>query len=120
MDKKIHDQGTSTRELIKRKRAQSRCDVNIGKKGVTEQVLNEIKRRLELEKVVKVRILKSALQVTGMDRRSLAEYVARQLNARLVEVRGRTFILAKYEGERDENIKYENKSKVVRFSEEGG
>lgn len=103
VDKKVHDKGPSLRELIKRKIASHRSDVNIGKKGVTPQVLNEIRRRLERERVIKVRILKSALKVTGMDRRSLAEYVAKQLGVRLVEVRGRTFILAKCEG--GENIK---------------
>ncbi|HIC99386.1 MAG TPA: hypothetical protein EYP08_07100, partial [Pyrodictiaceae archaeon] len=39
------------------------ADVQIGKKGIYEGVLKEIDRRLKEKGVVKVRILKSALNV---------------------------------------------------------
>ncbi len=107
VEKKIHVQ-SETWEKVKRKRAQRRSDVNIGKKGVTEELLREIKNRLKREGVVKVRILKSALEVTGLDRRSLAKLVADKLGARLVEVRGRTFILARIDDGRKHSIVYKN------------
>lgn len=94
LEKKIHDKNKTINQLIKYKKASSKCDVNIGKKGVTENLLKEIKTRLKRHKVVKIRILKSALAVTGLDRKKLAEIVADKVNARLIEVRGRTFILA--------------------------
>ncbi len=94
MDEKIHDK-TWIKKKIKAKKAQSRPDIHIGKKGVTQQVLNEIENRLKREGVVKIRILRSAIETTGMDRRELARFVAEKLGVRLVEVRGRTFILAK-------------------------
>ena len=82
-------------ELIKRKISSGRSDVNIGKKGIYEGLLNEIKRRLEQEKVIKVRILKSAFKVLGMDRKEIAKKVAELVGARLVTVRGHTFVLEK-------------------------
>ncbi len=84
----------SYRDFIKRV-TQGRADVVIGKRGVVEEVLREIDSRLKVKGVVKVRVLRSALEVTGMDRRGIAVYVAERLGAMLVDVRGRTFILYK-------------------------
>jgi len=83
------------RELrrLKERVQQGRADVIIGKQGVTEAVVAEIKRRLEAKGVVKVKALRSAVKATGMDRRSLARHVAERLGASLLDVRGRTFVL---------------------------
>jgi len=72
-----------------------RADVIIGKKGLTAEVLKEVGERLKVKEVVKVRVLKTALVATGMDRRTLAERVASELGAVLLDVRGRTFVLYK-------------------------
>ncbi len=72
---------------------QGPADVIIGKNGVAEAVLAEIRRRLEDKGVVKVKALKTAIKVTGMDRRELARHVAERLGAWLLDVRGRTFVL---------------------------
>ncbi len=80
------------KELIKEVRHSS-ADVRIGKAGVSERVLEEIKRRLKDKGVIKVKILKSALKVEDKDRFEIAKEVAEKLDAKLVEVRGRTFIL---------------------------
>jgi len=82
------------RDLVK-KAHHERADVIIGKKGVTEAVLLEIKARLEKKRVIKVKVLKKALEKEGMDRRELAKRVAEAVNAKLMGVRGRTFILYK-------------------------
>lgn len=94
MEEKVYDKDKTIKQLIKYKKASSKCDVNIGKKGITENLLKEIRTRLKRHKVIKIRILKSALAVTGLDRKKLAEIVANKVNAKLIEVRGRTFILA--------------------------
>lgn len=80
---------------LKEEVQQGPADVIIGKHGVSDAVLAEIKRRLEDKGVVKVKALKSAVRVAGMDRRSLARYVAERLDAWLLDVRGRTFVLYK-------------------------
>ena len=94
VEEEIHDQSWQWKK-IKEKKAQSRSDINIGKRGVTDSVIREIKRRLKDEGVVKIRVLKPALAVTGLDRREFAKMIAEKTGALLVEVRGRTFILAK-------------------------
>ncbi|MCY0860448.1 MAG: YhbY family RNA-binding protein [Sulfolobaceae archaeon] len=62
----------------------------MGKNGVTDGVINEIKRRLKEHKVVKVKI---GIEVE--DRKKFAEEIANKVGAKLIEVRGFTFILVK-------------------------
>ncbi len=76
---------------------QGPADVIIGKNGLSEGVLREIDRRLKEKGVIKVKALKSALAVTGLDRRELARRVAEAVRARLLDVRGRTFVLYRHE-----------------------
>lgn len=75
------------------------ADVIVGKKGVTPEVLREIDRRLDIKEVVKVKLLKTAVEVEGGDRRAIARKVAEALGARLMGVRGRTFVLARRSSE---------------------
>jgi RNA-binding protein len=72
-----------------------RADVIIGKRGVTPEILREIDARLRAKEVVKVKMLKSAVEAEGADRRDIARFVASKLGARLMGVRGRTFVLAR-------------------------
>lgn len=78
---------------IKAEAIHGRADVIIGKQGLTNAVLEEIKRRLKKKKAIKVKLLKSAIEVMGMDRRSIAQKVAEAVNARLIGIRGRTFVI---------------------------
>jgi RNA-binding protein len=50
---------------------------------------------LKKKEVIKVKILRSGIESTGSDRRELARYVARKVGAKLMGVRGRTFVLFK-------------------------
>ena len=81
---------------------QGPADVIIGKKGLSEGVLREIDRRLKEKGVVKVKALKSAIKVTGLDRKTLARTVAERLGALLLDVRGRTFVLYRPQPRRGE------------------
>jgi RNA-binding protein len=65
----------------------------IGKSGVSEQLLKEIEKQLEKNKMVKVKILKSALN--EIEAKQIASKTAEQTEASLVEVRGHTFMLYK-------------------------
>ena len=85
---------TRIRELVKRAHHDS-PDVIIGKKGVTREVLKEIERRLENKEVVKVKMLRTVGKLEYVDRRTLARSIAESVGARLMGVRGRTFILYK-------------------------
>ncbi|MBN2015125.1 MAG: YhbY family RNA-binding protein [Candidatus Altiarchaeota archaeon] len=67
--------------------------LQIGKNGVTESMLEEIKTQLKKNKTIKVRILRSAK--AGKSSREIAGEVAAHVDALLVDVRGNTFILKK-------------------------
>jgi len=63
----------------------------VGKEGLTPQLLSEIEKQLEKKRMLKIRILKSALEHETAQ--SIALKAAEQASAALVEVRGHVFIL---------------------------
>ncbi|NIP66553.1 YhbY family RNA-binding protein [Candidatus Bathyarchaeota archaeon] len=78
---------------IKRELSTQRPTVWVGKNGVTEQVIAEISRQLEKSNMVKIRILRSALE--DRETQSVASNIAQQTEANLIDVRGHTLILHK-------------------------
>ena len=78
---------------IKQNLSLEKPTVLVGKEGSTEQIVNEINRRLELRGVVKAKILQTALQ--NEEARNIAAKIANQIGATLIEVRGHTFVLYK-------------------------
>jgi len=63
----------------------------VGKDGLTPPLLGEIDNQLEKKKMLKIKILKSALQQNNAQ--AIASKAAEQAGASLVEVRGHVFIL---------------------------
>jgi RNA-binding protein len=63
----------------------------IGKEGLTPQLSSEIENQLEKKKMLKIRILKSALEHDTAQ--TIASKAAEQASASLIEVRGHVFIL---------------------------
>ena len=65
----------------------------IGKNGITPETVGEISKQLDTREMVKVKLLKSAL----MDEKAkhVAEEIAQQTEATLIDVRGHTFVLYK-------------------------
>jgi len=63
--------------------------VQIGKNGITDSVLDEIERSLEDHELVKVGVLRSALQ----DAKSMIGEVAAQTNAEPVQAIGNKMVL---------------------------
>ena len=78
---------------IKRELNVEKPTVWVGKEGATPQILNEISRQLEKKKMVKVKMLKTALK--DENAKKVASKVAQQTESILVDVRGHTFILYK-------------------------
>lgn len=64
----------------------------VGKEGLTSQLVGEIEKQLQKNKMVKIRILPSALQEDNTAQ-TIAASAAEQTGASLVEVRGHVFIL---------------------------
>lgn len=80
-------------QLRKDLRAQAQrinVTVHVGKAGLAEPTLDELRRHLKLDKLVKVRLLPSA--TAGSDDRAQAEALAEAVGAELVEVRGHTAV----------------------------
>jgi putative YhbY family RNA-binding protein len=63
----------------------------VGKEGLTPQVSGELENQLSKNKMIKIRILPSALQTDTAQ--AIASRAAEQTGASLVEVRGHVFIL---------------------------
>ena len=63
----------------------------VGKEGLTAQVTAQVDAQLEKTKMVKIRILKSALLTETA--KAIALRTAEQVGAALVEVRGHVFII---------------------------
>lgn len=78
-----------------REKVAGRADLQLGKKGLSNSFIREVRGRLERQGIVKVRVLKSYRRASSLDRRKIAELVAERVGAELFEVRGYTFILVR-------------------------
>ena len=79
------------KRFVKRKLSEARPTVWIGRGGASEDLRNEVDKQLEKNKMVKVKILKSALAAD--EAKQIATKIAEQTRSSLVEVRGHTFML---------------------------
>ena len=67
--------------------------VQLGKAGITDSFIEEVRDQVKKKKIVKVKILRSAKG--EKDRQEIAAEVAKRCNAVLADVRGNTFVLTK-------------------------
>lgn len=81
------------KRFVKRSLSDARPTIWIGKDGASEELVKEIARQLDKNKMAKVKILKTAL-ATG-EAKQIASKIAEQTQSSLVEVRGHTFMLYK-------------------------
>ncbi len=79
-------------EIIKELRSGS-ATLILGKNGVTEEFIEEVKRQLKRKKVIKIRALKSVLIEQNMEK--LASEIAAKAKSQLLETRGCTMLFAK-------------------------
>ncbi|MCL7475860.1 MAG: YhbY family RNA-binding protein [Methanosarcinales archaeon] len=71
--------------------------LNVGKNGITDSLVEELLNQLKQNKLVKIKILKSAA-VGSTDRMALAEELSRRTGTQLVEVRGSNAVLYQKRG----------------------
>jgi RNA-binding protein len=81
------------KRFVKRRLSAARPTIWIGKDGASDELLKEIARQLDKNKMVKVKILKTAL-IEG-EAKQVASRIAEKTESTLVEVRGHTFMLYK-------------------------
>ena len=67
--------------------------IRIGKSGITESQVNEIKKQLEKRKLVKIKLLRSFVQKAG--RKKAIEEIAEKTNSEIILAVGFTFVLHK-------------------------
>jgi RNA-binding protein len=58
--------------------------VHVGKDGVTESLVQEVKQQVKLHKVIKIRLLPAA----GEDKKAVAMSIAEQATVTMVDLRG--------------------------------
>jgi RNA-binding protein len=73
--------------------ARLEASTHVGKGGVTPSLIEEIKRQLRDSGLVKVKLLKSAIEEAT--REEIAERLAGETGAELIEVKGNTVVLYK-------------------------
>jgi RNA-binding protein len=83
-----------TKRRIKRKLSGEKPTIWIGKSGVSQELAKEIEKQLDKKEMVKIRILRSALEADQA--KQIASKIAEQTEASLVEIRGHTFMLYKH------------------------
>ena len=66
-------------------------EINIGKNGVNENVIEEIKRQLKNEEIVKIRFTRSV----SFNKDEFLENIVAETKAKLVDVRGNVAVLNK-------------------------
>ncbi len=64
--------------------------VHVGKEGLTEGIVKEIKAQVKRHKLIKVRVLPAA----DMDKDAVAEELAQRTGAKVVDTRGFTILLS--------------------------
>jgi RNA-binding protein len=69
---------------------QLKVTVTVGKHGITDATIDELNRHLKKDKLVKVRLLKSATHEADMNLQ--AQELADKTRSRLVETRGSTAV----------------------------
>lgn len=65
--------------------------LNIGKNGVTETLVEELNKQIKANRLVKVKVLKSAEE--EKDLKTIAAEIAEATRSTLIDVRGRTVVL---------------------------
>ncbi|MEM3342243.1 MAG: YhbY family RNA-binding protein, partial [Thermoplasmata archaeon] len=68
---------------------------HIGKNGITDAVVAEIKMQAKKNRIVKVRLLSSAIENNESGRKGMAEEIAHRTRMAIIEVKGNVITLCK-------------------------
>lgn len=82
----------SKKELMRR--SLSAITLQIGKAGVNEKVIKEIKRQLKDKELIKIRFAKSI----SSEKETYINEIIRKTNAKLIDLRGNVAIIFKKKG----------------------
>jgi len=82
----------SKKELMNR--ALSAMTINIGKSGINENVIEEIKRQLKDKEILKLRFSKNI----SSDKESYISQIIEKSNSKLIDLRGNVAVIIKKRG----------------------
>lgn len=85
------DLPSAERARLRAKATDLQAKLHVGKAGVSEAFVDELRALLKRDRLVKVKLLDAAR--ASDDRRAIAEGLAERVGAALVEVRGNTVVL---------------------------
>ena len=80
---------SSQRKFLRSLARRQHCDMTVGKRGPAENVIRHVRRLLDRQELVKLRLLQTAAE----DRRAAAATLAEGAEAALVDLVGRVVVL---------------------------
>lgn len=86
------------------------CVMQIGKGGMTEQVISQADFELDTKELIKIQVL----ETSPVDARSAAVELANKLNAEIIQVIGRRFIIYRENPDKDAKKPAKKKKKAVK------
>lgn len=66
--------------------------LRIGKNGVTENIINDIRILVKKKKIVKIKVLRSAINSETM--KDIADKIVEEANLRIIQIRGHSVVVA--------------------------
>ncbi|MFQ6072573.1 MAG: YhbY family RNA-binding protein [Methanosarcinales archaeon] len=78
---------------LKSKSNKLESTIHIGKYGINNAVISELTKQLKKQKLIKIKILKTATE--NIDRNTLAKQLAELTNSNIIDIRGSTAVLYK-------------------------
>ncbi|HML26973.1 MAG TPA: YhbY family RNA-binding protein [Methanomethylovorans sp.] len=78
---------------LKAEASQLKPVMNIGKNGITETVVQEIKKHLKADRLIKIKMLKSSRE--EKDTTAIAEELSQATASEVIEIRGNNVVLYK-------------------------
>jgi RNA-binding protein len=88
---------------LKHRSVEKKPTVWIGKSGVTDALLAQVRRQLDANEMIKVKVHKTSLEET--DVAQIADKIACETTSEIVDVRGRTFTIYKQKKIRKARLK---------------
>ncbi len=80
-------------KVLKKKARDLNPIIRIGKQGLTDNIIGEIKKQLKLRHLIKIKFLKSFVDST--DKHESAEKIITETNSKLIERKGNTLVIYK-------------------------
>jgi len=69
--------------------------IRVGKNGVTENIINDVKNLVKKKKIVKIKVLRSALNSATM--KDIADKIVEEANLKIVQLRGHSVVVSSEE-----------------------